>query len=299
MRTIPLLWSSLLAAALLAGCADGNHGTMEPADDLGLEATDKTGIIRGVVFDEAILPLEGVHIVLELPSGGELSTTSRKDGVFGFEGLLPGTYFLGASHPGYLDTQQSVEVVAGDDSPPLARIRLASDPDAVAPYAVTFVFEGFIECSTPVFGVCGFVTDAAELGGIDNATSEESQIRYAVDETPTWVQSEMLWDATNEMGHRLALMYSYGDCGGLYCNHEVLGGSPLLLTADQAVAGEMGLGNGTELYIRVFSEGMPETQGYAGATLQQDIVVYTTVFYGYAPPPGWRFSEAGAEPPVQ
>lgn len=296
MHGKPLLLLSLLAAALLAGCSDGSDPKDEPTDDLGLEATEETGIVRGIVFDDSIVPLPDVLVTLRLPDGTDQATRSREDGAFGFEDLEPGTYFLRATHLGYVPTQQSVDVVAGEDEPDMVRLRMERDPEAVAPYAVTYVFEGFIECSSPVFAACGFVTDVGELGGVDNATAEDSQVRYALEGVPTWVQSEMVWDPTNELGRRLALLYSW-DCGDTFlCDHDAYGESPLLLAADPEAIAEIGLGNSTELYIRVFSDGLEESDGLAGATLEQAITIYSTVFYGYAPPEGWRFTETQDEP---
>ena len=289
-----LVLATFLAAGL-AGCSDrGGAQDDEPTDELGLEATDETGIIRGVVFDEAVVPLEGVEIGLTVPGAPAMATYSLANGAFGFEGLDPGVYFVTASLAGYVAVQEDVEVRAGDDSPPLVRLMLSRDPNVADPYAFTHQFEGFLECSTPALAICEGVRLVSEDIGA-NVTAEASQITYHLDSMPMWVQSELVWEPTNALGQRLALLYSW-DCGDIYlCDHWVAGTSPLLLQANGTKLAEI-LGTGLELYIRVFSEGVEETGGLAGATLEQDIVIYTTIFYGYVPPEGWRFSEEQAEP---
>lgn len=76
----------------LAGCSQG--GSPDEADvnlpDLGLEATATTGLIRGVVVDEAIRPIEGAKISLQAGSASQ-ETTTTPEGAFGFDGLEPGT----------------------------------------------------------------------------------------------------------------------------------------------------------------------------------------------------------------
>jgi hypothetical protein len=94
MRVVALV--ALLAAALLAGCSGSNpsdKSSTEPTfDDLGLQATSSTGVIRGVVVDDAIRPVAGATVSLTGESTGE--TVSTAAGTFGFDALAPGTYFL-------------------------------------------------------------------------------------------------------------------------------------------------------------------------------------------------------------
>src|SRR5688572_21410353 len=98
-RLLPLL---LLAATALAGCSgDASPKDREPAvpdgafDGLNVKPTDETGIVRGVVVDEAIAPLEAAKVTLQGP-GGSQETETNALGAFGFDGLEPGTYFVKA-----------------------------------------------------------------------------------------------------------------------------------------------------------------------------------------------------------
>lgn len=299
MRQIAI--ACLLAAALLAGCADGSRdGPSETGptfDDLGLQATSSTGLIRGVVVDDAIRPVPGAHVALSGPATAEGMTTEA--GTFGFDALAPGTYFLTVSKPGYFQAQQSAEVVAGVAEPAVTKVLLQVDA-ANQPYVESYVFHGYIECSTPNLAACGLLNDVVALGGgPENLTQDNSQVRYQLSRVPTWVQTEMVWTSTQALGGSMSLMYSYGDCGqGFYCDHDVTGTSPLLLTATPEDIAEIGLGEAEpELYIRVFTgpvDGDPV--GSLGLTFEQQFDYYTHVFYGYQPPEGWRFSSGEPVP---
>jgi hypothetical protein len=114
-------WLAVMLMSLgLAGCAAGGDGSEEADDlavsDLGLEATATTGIIRGVVVDEAIRPLPGVRVTLVV-EGETKQTESNDAGAFGFDSLPPGTYFLKAERFGFESIQQAAEVKAGDSQP--------------------------------------------------------------------------------------------------------------------------------------------------------------------------------------
>ncbi len=325
-----LLSLAFLTAALLAGCSD--NGPAPPAEDagfedLGLQATEETGVIRGVVIDAAITPISGVAVSVRSGDVEPLSATTNEAGAFGFDGLAPGTWFITASKPGYFDAQQSVEVVADVADPPAVKILLEAN-EAARPYYEQYVFEGFMECgvTTPAVGValCLAPNLVAELACdefdvcVGNTTNENSQVHYEVTRLPQWAQSEMVWDSTQALGNELALMYSWsGDCG-LLCDHDVRGESPLVLRANETVLQTIGFGgNNTDLYVRVFTDDndatrppqdticWPDVPGVIGAgclnsgdgvTLEQSFTIYTHVFYGYLPPEGWTFIESGSPP---
>lgn len=310
----------LAALVLLSGCTGGGRGA-DPADadfsDLDIAPpTETTGIVRGVVVDDAVRPVAGAEVTLRGPGGALPPTRTTEEGLFGFGGLEPGTYFLTASKPGFSDSQQSVEVIAGVAEPPIVRVLLAADPED-RPYFEAHTFDGFLECgvTTPFVGVALCLAPNLLLG--TNVTTDRTQVTYAVSRAPDWVQTEMVWQSTQQAGGELALMYSWnGDCG-LLCDHEVEGRSPLLLQANRTVIDAMGLGNGTGLYVRVFNDDMEETDAGirvctpvedpvlgvtwctsngVGLTLEQRFQHYTHVFYGYTPPEGWRFTAGQGVP---
>jgi len=309
-----------LAVLALAGCS-GHGAAKDPAasadfSSLGLAPTATTGVIRGIVVDEAVRPLGNVSIVARGDGGRELHGNTTAAGVFGFSNVAPGTWFLGATRPGYRPAQSSVDVVAGVAEPPAVKVVLSIDA-ANRPYVEAYQFEGFLECgvTTPSVSVALCL---APNEVVPNATDEKTQVTYQLTGRPRWIQTEMTWDSTQAAGDAMTLEYSYSGGCGLYCDHSVNGTSPLLLTANQTVVDAIGLGNGTGLYIRVFNDDVPGTtppvgacapvkdpvlgatwcvDRGVGATVEQKFVHYTHVFYGYAPPPGWRFSDGSAVPP--
>ena len=292
-----------LLAALLAGCADGGSSDPQASDPAAFDdvvVTDTTGAIRGVVVNEAIVPIAGALISL---NDGK-NATSDDEGAFVFSNLDPGTYFLTARKLGYVDVQVSVDVVAGDKQPPVTKIQLALDPKAAKPFVQAYVFEGFIQCSGTFvavsFAACS-VVDIVQEG----ITQDNFGVVYPMDGKPTWMQTEMTWDSTQALGGEMTVQYSW-DCGsengGFLCDHGVGGASPLVLTANQTQIDEINEGdyNGTGLFVRSFNQGLKETDpdvpGYGnapggglGLTVNQRFTYYSHFFYGYQPPEGWTF----------
>ncbi|MFA5944220.1 MAG: carboxypeptidase-like regulatory domain-containing protein [Candidatus Thermoplasmatota archaeon] len=301
MRSLAIL--ALLAGALLAGCSssgnDSSSDTGPTFDDLGLDATATTGVIRGIVVDDAIRPVAGASIALKDQSGRQATTTDA--GTFGFEGLAPGTYFLTVTKPGYFEAQQSAEVVAGVAEPAIVKVQLAVDA-ANLPYVEAYVFSGFIECMTPNLAACGLVNGLVEIGGgPSNLTADNSQVVYPLAKVPSWIQTEMVWTSTQALGGEMSVMYSWlADCdnGGFYCDHSATGPSPLLLTATPDDIAMMSYGEEEPgVYIRTFTASVPEDPvGSAGLTLEQSFEYYTHIFYGYQPTEGWRFSSGEPVP---
>ncbi len=298
MRLVALI-ALLVSAAALAGCS--SKPSPAPEDDLpdqGLVATDETGIIRGVVVDDAIRPIAGALVTVRTSGSDAMSMETMADGLFGFDGLAPGDYFVAGHKIGHFDIQQSETVVAGVADPTPVTLRLAIDPGN-QPYFQDYVYDGFIQCAGTFVAVganmCTFTDEVDE-----NLTDDRFYVEYELDRKPTWVQSEMIWDSSQAAGDAMSIMYSWecDDNDGFLCDHDVGGTSPLLLTADATAIEKIGggdLGEGVDLFIRVFNQGLNETDtdpgGGVGATIQQSFMVYTHVFYGYAPPEGWRFSE--------
>ena len=114
---------------------------------------------------------------------------------------------------------------------------------------------------------------------------------------------------------RLVWMVS-GD-GALLTNWADAGGSsPITIQTNRTLNAQWNIGNGTDLYIRIFNEPIEGTRPSdpvggddcvdrpvlsgcltgLGFTLQQQFVIYTHAFFGYTPDPSWRFSDTGAAP---
>jgi hypothetical protein len=315
-----LLATLSLAALLLAGCSDpSTAGGEDELPDLGLEATKTTGLIRGVVVDEAIRPLAGAKVTLRLADGQDLENTTGASGAFGFDGLPPGTYVLKARKLGYLEVQQSAEVVAGVDEPPAVKVLLQADAAGV-PYAVTLVWEGFIQCGMDAIAACAIpdastqIACSATSGGqppvpptvplcLGNVTNEDFDEWFAIERQPTFLQAEMAWQSTQSVSQTFTMFVRASDretyTSGFY-EYSVdsdTGPSPLSVAVDADEIEDAELGNRTGLITAIFSgpaEGNPA--GIGGFVVQQRFQVFVNVFFGYAPPEGWSFVETGSVP---
>lgn len=307
----------LVALLLLAGCSDGGKDPVDDADfsDLDLQASQTTGVIRGVVVDGAIRPVADAAVSGRGPDGKTAEATTNAEGLFGLE-VAPGTWFLSVTKAGYGTSQVSTEVVAGVAEPAVTKVLLNIDPSKV-PYVETYVFDGYLECgvTTPPVGV-------ALCFAASEVTNDNTQVTYPYSGNVTWAQTEMVWESTQQLGNELALMYSYSAGCGLFCDHEVDGPSPLLLQANETVMQAVQEGSDGGLYIRVFNSDLDETDAGlddvctpipdpvlgntwclangVGATIEQRFSHYTHVFYGYAPDPSWRFTsgEPVPQPPT-
>ena len=308
----------LLAAVTLAGCSSGGQEPEAPETDvdfgeLDLEATDTTGVIRGIVVDEAIRPIANAAITIR-GGGSELSTTSTEAGSFGFDGLEPGTYFLSASKPGHFGAQASAEVVAGVEEPPIVKLLLNRDA-ASAPYFVLHKWEGFLECGLSVVALCGVA---------DEVTNDNFATVMVIDGVPLFIQSEVLWQTTTAASDQLWLWHSNGakPDGAFNGTRDSYawrqGPSPLIMTSNATEIEESEYGTNNDLYLRMFTGSIEGTRnptdpegcypggpgpdvycGGVGYSIEQSFTVYTTAFFGYLPPEGWAFHADGeAKPPT-
>lgn len=325
-----------LACLVLAGCSAPEAGTAPieaDFEELELEASDTTGILRGVVIDEAIRPILGVLITARGgASGANLTMQTAEDGLFGFDGLEPGTYFVTASKLGFGTVQSSAEVQAGVADPAPVKIQMVADP-STAPHVVPYHMDGFMACSVrPMF-------IAYQCPGLqDNILNAN----YEMPTPPTWIQSEMTWESTQATGDELSLAINCypGDqdpakrCeSGQTTITRSEGKSPLIATINETYAANWTLGgpDGNPLSISIFVYGRsdldawneqviydaqkpatgndclhwPQVGGYPfapgtcmratgpGAVLNQKIDVYTNIFFGFTPDEGWSFLDDG------
>lgn len=309
-RGLALLTFLTVGSMAFAGCSGGNGGAggdpLEAAENIDVQATATTGVIRGVVVDDAIRPVPDVEIVVAGPTPANSKTGT--DGLFGFEGLDPGTYFMTAGRPGYGPTQSSVEVVAGVDDPAIVKILLIADPFS-GPRVTTEIWEGFIDCSIS-FIAAGFAA-CATLGGED-----DFDVDYNPAGVPDFVQSEMHWKSTQTVAPNLIMSWSRVIPGqSLLDNWEQdQGTSPLLNKADRARIDEVGLGGDMDcgggdagcLYIRIFNGPIDGTNPTCvprpvlggcttgvGVTIKQKFTIITNVFYSTQPPEGWLYAVDG------
>lgn len=303
-----ILVALLFVATALAGCSDAPAASA-PEDtfgDLGGKATETTGLIRGVVVDPAIFPIEGATITLV---GSETDTTTNADGAFVIDGLEPGFHTVRASKLGFVPVQQQVEVVAGVDRPPAVKIQMPRDTEAI-PYFVPWVWQGYMVCSTSAVQVCGAPNTVVQTfcqGGVDpfcilpqDITGDDFMEHFDVDKPPTWAQAEIAWRSTQALGDTLTVFMEAFQLDGLAFEGlgSATGTSPVVVSAGPERINGTSLGqDGSQfgglipLQLRVFAGASETAGGAVGAVVEQGWESFVHIFYGYSPPEGWRFTE--------
>lgn len=322
-RPTALLSSLVLLAALLAGCAGGGGGADEPTagdfDDLGLEATSTTGILIGVVVDQAIRPVPDVDITVTKPDGGELTDKTDASGRFAFSALPPGGYVVKARHPQFTPQQASTVVEAGVAEPPVLRIlmeRLFSQ----APFTELIKFDGYIACgySFPVGSTCvndytrivGGTVPGCEGGCLRqyNVSQQGGNIReYQSVIGPGWQQIvfETVWDPSLEgTSPEMTISVSYftrPNAAHFFAGTSAP--SPLRLQVDLGDESPPGQNNADGEPAFIGPEGRPDlfvffnNGGGAGSyTVNQPFRAFQTAFYYGLPPEGWAFANGDELP---
>lgn len=304
----PLLAVPLVLLVAFAGCA--SSGTEDPVspddfDDLDVQPTATTGVILGVVVDEAITPIPDATVALQ-GAGGEKSGTTDAQGRFAFGGLEPGTYLLKVSAPQFTSAQSSAEVVAGLEDPPVVRIlltRLFSQD----PYAELIKFDGYIACAY-AYGVSSTcVNDYTRLAGFVpgceggclrdyNVSQQGGNIReFRTNIGPGWqtLVMEMYWEPSmgppvkGTMGMTISY-FTRTSTGHWYATCD--GPSPLRCQID---VGEKGPNQSEEPEL-IPPEGLQDlfvlfSAGNEDVAVNQKFQFFQTNFYYAIPPEGWSF----------
>ncbi len=259
---LPILLSiTVLLAAGLAGCADS--GASEPTSDLPppkeVEATKTKGAISGVVVTETIVPIAGAILAL---TGTELSSTTDENGLFIFEELEPGTYFMEISAEGHIPVQQNVAVEAGKVSNPRVMLPFDNSPK---PYHQSFQFNGHMVVSD-FYGVY-ILTD--ELGNNDLCTCV---FEFTSSAKPTTVVVEGVWESSTVRATDHEFYWEiWTDNSGTQTHWS---GSPTLWHVNGDV-----FGADTEWGMQVSSDAQPD--------VEQEFEGFVTFFYVEPAPSGW------------
>ncbi len=299
----------LALAALLAGCSD------PPAQAEG-EAPSGAGALQGVVVDDALRPLPDANVTATGPSG-EFSASTGGDGLFRFDGLAPGVYLVRVSKAFYTPSEQAVDVREGEADPAPVKVQLLFVPASV-PFADLYKFEGLFECSAWPTNGCANVNILTGIVfcslGIPcfNVTGDRSVELIPVVPQPGFLQSEMVWTPTNDQGR--SMLFGLGAAtreelqdGFADGYNDTQGESPLVVTLQDEVLKESRIGiDGRQLLIQVSvgvttplpvcPPGLGPPCGL-GVSAEQPYTTFTTAFFGYRPPVGWRFTETGQAPP--
>jgi Carboxypeptidase regulatory-like domain len=300
------------AAVVLAGCnapsdpAEAGDGVdVEGLDGLALEATATTGVLRGVVVDEAIRPVANASVTARGP-GDERTATTAADGLFGFAGLAPGTWFVSVGKVAYEEAQVSTEVVAGVAEPAVVKVLLVYIPGE-APFLTEVHVEAFIQCIVPGANMCAIINlYPCIVAGYCEPIVDDTSFVVLHDEVvslqrvPDWLQTEILWESTQAATPGLGIQYSNYDAespGRGESSDTVRGRSPLVYAKDAEALADWEVGLAKGIGHEIFGH-MDETSavGSIGFVVNQRVTYFFHAFYGYVPPEGWIFSADGAVP---
>lgn len=160
-------WVPLMLIGL-AGCASE---APEEADTLNgqpvafeeVATTAELGGITGVIVDPTVMPAAGIEVTLV---GPELTTTTSEEGTFSFSDLAPGLYILQANGTGFLETQSSADVQAGEVTKVKMVIPIDTSPQ---PFHETFKFDWFDSAGQPLVD---FAIDLFVGGGAPRACDQ-------------------------------------------------------------------------------------------------------------------------------
>lgn len=206
--------AALGVLVLVAGCFGGGGTTADATPD---GATSTTGVLRGVVVDQAIAPI-GDALVNVTGDGVRYNATTGDDGQFRFTGLKPGTYIVQSGKRHYSPHEQAATVVAGVDEPDMVRVQLVLEPSSV-PFATVYKHEGWHECGFNVVRVCSnvniltWIVVCGQTGGavcVGNVTTDRSLFFQDIDAPPSFLQAELSWDATTPVGEELSFLIGGG-----------------------------------------------------------------------------------------
>ncbi|HJQ92660.1 MAG TPA: carboxypeptidase-like regulatory domain-containing protein, partial [Candidatus Thermoplasmatota archaeon] len=322
---------SIVVVLLLAGCA----GTADaPTVEGGETGGSGKGVLAGIVVDDAIRPVAGA-LVNATGQGRSFDATTGDDGSFRFVDLEAGAYLVRVSKVYYSPHEQAVVVATGVADPEVVRFQLVFEASSV-PFAAVYKYEGFHECGLNFLRVCsnvniltGIVLCSYDPPGAPcfNVTADRSLFSQVIDGTPTFLQGELVWEATTETGRALNFYMGGGNQSelqsGFASAYNFTGGeSPLMLrltnhegdsawcrrpSADPPCPDDAlnwtRIGSERALLGQVDAGPTQEVGGCGvispcavGFSVQQTFTMYTTVFYGYEPPPEWRFAVDGDPP---
>ncbi|MFA5943482.1 MAG: carboxypeptidase-like regulatory domain-containing protein [Candidatus Thermoplasmatota archaeon] len=312
-----LLAIPLVLLVALAGCSGGaqTETTPDAADDfadLGVQASATTGVLLGVVVDEAIRPVKGASVTLT-PAGGSDSAVTDEQGRFAFGDLEPGTYILKVTASQYTGAQSSAEVQAGLEDPPVVRIQLqrlfTQDP-----YAELIKFDGYIACAYAAGVSSTCVNDYTRLAGVVpgceggclrdyNVSQAGGNIReFRTNIGPGWqaLVMEMYWEPSTgpPSSGTLGMTISYftrTSTGHWYATGD--GPSPLRVQIDVGVVGP----NQQEEPTLIPPEGLQDLfvlfgAGTGDVAANQPFQFFQTNFYYAIPPADWSFVEGDPMP---
>jgi hypothetical protein len=293
-----------MALLLLAGCAQGG-GTAEGTE----AAAADTGILQGIVVDDAIRPLAGVRVELD----GDVNGTSDAAGAFQFGGVPPGAHVVRATKAGFSDTVAQADVRAGEATP-LLKLVLITDLSTLA-YAETQAIEGYVECgmygASFRYATCGTGNVASLIACstanvcLGNVTEDRYIVVQRFAQQPDFLVAEVVWTATQDLGKEMQVYIGTAtpeDLAAASTNdyNGTIGPSPLYVTMDKTMLVDSKLGFEAMFLSQTFAAPTLKPCEFGacgvGLVVQQRFTYYLTSFFGFEPEKTWRFVSDG--PPL-
>lgn len=266
-----------MVTALVAGAGCASPAAPPDSDvpaslqAVDLQATATTGVIRGLVVDEAIRPVPRANIAL----GEGPATETNDQGAFGFSGLKPGVHFLTVTHPQYATVRASVDVVAGVHDPNPVRVQVSLVPSA-QPYVEAHERVHFVNVSW----------NTAAGGGLGGGPLVDVQPGSTV------VQTELHWNPTTPLAQTAMVGgAAYGE-DNVYI--DTTGDLRLPSPAVFRLPGTNENGTTTQLRTWIFADS--NALLLVGAFVNQRFDVYVHAFHNFAPDPDWQFGRDGPHP---
>jgi hypothetical protein len=258
------------------------------------------------VLTDEFAPLPGVDLLL-LPGG--FTARTALDGSFSFSFVAAGTYTLHASRLGYHNSQERVEVRAGQATTlqiTLDEVPIKTPRTQVIPYV------GFLECRWASFGsgmcgstgVCGVASGCittSEVVGPLWARDQNEMLFQLQDDDWEEILIEVKWQAsTVATSPKMKVLFSYKERPG---NHEFGSSNPTLSPIVwNFVRGEPGQNQrlpadtpkepSPELNLRAWlavgaSVLDPTNQDPAGVAYETKYEMFVSVFYNQRAPEGY------------
>ncbi len=253
--------SCMLLAVGLAGCSDSS--SPEPPSNLPppkqVQTNGSLGAISGVVVSPTIVPIAGANLSI---TGSDHIATTDENGLFAFEGLEPGTYFIAAIAEGHLAVQQNVEVQAGKVANPRLMLPFDTSPK---PYHQSYQFNGRMTVSD-FYGVY-VLTDT--LGNNDLCTCI---FEFSASPGPATVVVEGIWESSTPRAEEHDMYWEiWTESSG---TQSTWGSSPTLWHVDGSV-----FGKDTDWTMQISSGEQPD--------IEQEFEGFVTFFYIDPAPAGW------------
>jgi hypothetical protein len=290
-------------ALALAGCGEDPPSE----DEVEVAPTDdalSTGVLRGVVVDEAIRPLADAVVSIRKDGHAIVEVATDADGNFGVQSLESGAYTVNASKPGYLSAEAPATVVGGDNLPPIVQIQLALAPADLS-FVWPIVWNGQVACGVTPQNWCAGINLAT---GIDVFNDQSFKFLFdefmAYERTPDFLQAEFIWEPNTALpSYAFAATWAstWQEWEECLCTPNLFategGSGKILLQADRATFEELDVGFSRGLGVG-FSVGTGEDENLQDPStysvmVNQPFEGFFHVFYGCLPEEGWLFTEHG------